>query len=222
MNNEQRQKYNNEAASHYELYLTTARLSTPASLKGNRVAKGTAKDYTGKRFITESQAMEIVSEVMICWMEKSDDKVQAIVDNTSGSIKNYINKAVSVMATSWKSSYNYKTQKDYATKSYDEIISDHDRDCDESRAEWMTDENLRDIDAIEYAEQEEYEEDQSDAQSQLLRDAINTLDEKDARYFNKGYTMQQIADKFGVSKSTVNLSLKKSQAIITEYCINNI
>ena len=240
MNTETRSKINEEAASHYELYLTTARLSTPASL-GKRNNRG-SKDKSGKKFVSEEEAYLIVSEVLAAWMEVSNEKVQAIIDkknadgSKAGSIKNYINKSVVTMTNSWKSSHNYVNKKQAATVSYDAIVSDHDGDCDESRASWYTEDAQRDYEACTDLEYEEYEEDSLKDRMISLKDyAVNNLlTDTDAEYFrmsmavanpdksNRGYMLQQIADEFGVSISTIRVSLKRSISIIAEYCNNNI
>ena len=110
-----RTNINNEAAACWDKLVKDARLcNTPISQMSNRAYKPVKREFS----MSEDKANEHVSDVMMTFLEKSDDKVADIVSG-NGDIYNYLRKCVMMSVMSARSSVNYKKKVEKNSFSYD-------------------------------------------------------------------------------------------------------
>lgn len=201
MTTEQRNKINQEVSSHYDYYITTAMHGRRKWHLGRGVVESTIRD----------EAEECVMMVLASWLEKSNDKVQTIIDNPAGSNKNYIAGACTIMSTKTNSPFNYKSKVD------ENSVCIHNEDEDSYTG---TD------DQISLSTDSNYIEEALDPELLVAtKRAIDTLEGNAYRYYVasliQAYSHQEIADDYGVSKSTVTLSIKNSTEIVRNHITTN-
>jgi hypothetical protein len=110
-----RKAVNEEAALCWDKLVKDARLSnTPISQMSNRAYKPVKREFS----MPEDKALEHVSDVMMTFLEKSDEKVERIVSG-DGDVYNYLRKCVMMSVMSTRSSVNYKKLGERITDSYD-------------------------------------------------------------------------------------------------------